>query len=131
MITGIGVDVVHAQRMERWRITPGILKRYFHPLELSEALSRGSGANLSLAARFAAKEAFGKALGTGLAGIVLKDIMVKNRHNGKPDIEIFGSALAAFEKSGANRIHISLTHEKENATAFVILEFVEETGDVK
>ena len=131
MIKGIGVDVVHAGRMERWRNNPGILERFFHPEELSQALSRGSGVNLSLAARFAAKEAFGKALGTGLAGIVLKEIMVKNRHNGKPEIEIFGSALSAFQKSGANRIHISLTHENENATAMVLLEFVDEAGACK
>ena len=122
MISGIGIDVVHASRMERWRNIPRILDRYFHPIELNDALSKGSGINLSLAARFAVKEAFGKALGTGLAGIVLKDIMVKNRHNGKPEIEVFGTALAAFEKSGAKKIHVSLTHEKENAVAVVILE---------
>ena len=122
MIVGIGVDVVHSVRMERWQNTPGILSRFFHPHELSDALSRGSGVNLSLAARFAAKEAFGKALGTGLTGIVLKDIMVKNRHNGKPEIEVFGSALSALESSGANKIHLSLTHEKDNAIAMVVLE---------
>ena len=122
MITGIGIDVVHSVRMDRWMNTPGILDRFFHPQELADALSRGSGISLSLAARFAAKEAFGKALGTGLAGIVLKDIMVKNRHNGKPEIEVSGSAMAALKKSGANRIHVSLTHENENAMAMVVLE---------
>jgi len=122
MISGIGIDVVHVQRMSRWRRTPGLLKRFFHPDELSQALSRGSGAELSLAARFAAKEAFGKALGTGLAGIVLKDIMVANHHNGRPEIRVAGTALAALERSGANRMHLSLTHEKENAVAMVVLE---------
>jgi holo-[acyl-carrier protein] synthase len=122
MIVGIGVDVVHVHRMERWRKTPGLLERFFHPEELSESLSKGSGADLSLAARFAAKEAFGKALGTGLTGIVLKDIMVKNRHNGQPEIKVFGSAMAALGKSGADRVHISLTHERDNAIAMVVLE---------
>ena len=122
MISGIGIDVVHASRMERWRNIPHILERYFHPQELSEALTKGNGINLSLAARFAAKEAFGKALGTGLAGIVLKDIMVKNRHNGKPEIEVFGTALSALKKNGAGKIHVSLTHERDNAVAMVILE---------
>jgi holo-[acyl-carrier protein] synthase len=98
------------------------LERFFHPHELQEALSRGAGAELSLAARFAAKEAYGKALGKGLAGIVLKDIMVRNRHNGQPEIEVFGTALAAFKRSGADRIHISLTHENDNAVAMVVLE---------
>jgi len=122
VITGIGVDVVHVNRMVRWRKIPGLLERYFHPDELSAALAKGSGAELSLAARFAAKEAFGKALGTGLAGITLKDIMVKNRHNGQPEILVWGTARAALENSGATRIHLSLTHERDNAVAMVVLE---------
>jgi holo-[acyl-carrier protein] synthase len=123
MITGIGVDIVNGQRMKRWRQIPGLLDRYFHPLELSAALSRGEGsAELSLAARFAAKEAFGKALGTGLEGIVLKDIMVINSHNGQPEIRVFGTALSAYEKSGANRVHLSLTHDHDSAVAMVVME---------
>ena len=122
MITGIGIDVVHVDRMEHWIKTPRLLERYFHPEELSAAMTRKNGATLSLAARFAAKEAFGKALGSGLAGIVLKDIMVINRHNGQPEIQVYGTALAAAKKRGADRIHLSLTHEKENAVAMVVLE---------
>jgi holo-[acyl-carrier protein] synthase len=122
MIIGIGVDVIHVNRMERWRLIPGLLDRYFHPRELSAALKKGAGANLSLAARFAAKEAFGKALGTGLSGIVLKDIMVENHFNGQPVIKVFNTACRALEKSGALRIHVSLTHERDNAIAMVVLE---------
>jgi holo-[acyl-carrier protein] synthase len=122
MIIGIGVDIVHAGRLERWRGTPGLLERYFHPRELSAALSRGSGAGRSLAARFAAKEAFGKALGTGLSGIVLKDIMVLNNRQGRPEMEFAGTAGAALRKSGAAKVHLSLTHERDNAVAVVILE---------
>ena len=124
MITGIGVDIVKVQRMNRWRRTPGLLERYFHPHELTTALSRGNSADLALAARFAAKEAYGKALGTGFEGIVLSDIMVNNHHNGRPEIHLFGSALAAFKKSGATRIHLSLTHERDYAVAMVVLEEV-------
>jgi holo-[acyl-carrier protein] synthase len=122
MIVGIGVDIVHVRRMERWHTVPGLLERYFHPQELAASLSRGGGADLALAARFAAKEAFGKALGTGLTGIVLKDIMVINRHNGQPEIQALGTARAALEKTGANRVHLSLTHERDNAVAMVVLE---------
>ena len=122
MIVGIGIDVVHAHRMMRWRKIPGILERYFHPDELLAVEEKGSGIELSLAARFAAKEALGKALGTGLAGITLKDIMVKNRHNGQPEIVVAGTALEAFRHSGAARIHVSLTHERDNAIAMVVLE---------
>ncbi|HOT58887.1 MAG TPA: holo-ACP synthase, partial [Spirochaetales bacterium] len=85
-------------------------------------LSRGKSAALSLAARFAAKEAFGKALGTGLKGIALKDILVRNNSVGKPELLVVNSALMAFEKSGAKRIHLSMTHESDNAIAIVILE---------
>ena len=117
--------MVHVRRMQRWRNIPGLLERYFHPDELAAALSRGSGAELSLAARFAAKEAFGKALGTGLTGIVLKDIMVINQHNGQPGIRVFGTAGSALKKNGANRVHLSLTHERDNAIAMVVLESLE------
>jgi holo-[acyl-carrier protein] synthase len=110
--------------MERWHTIPGLFERYFHPEELAAARSRGSSADFSLAARFAAKEAFGKALGTGLAGIVLKDIMVINRHNGQPEIHVMGTARSALEKSGANRLHLSLTHDRNNAVAMVVLETV-------
>ena len=116
--------MVYGPRMKRWRTTPGLPERYFHPEELAAAVSRGGGADLSLAARFAAKEAFGKALGTGLAGIVLKDIMVLNQRNGRPELRLRGTALAALEKSGANRAHISLTHPGDNAVALVVLEAV-------
>ena len=122
MIKGIGVDVVHVHRMKKWRKTPGLLARYFHNEELSAALKKGNSADLSLAARFAAKEAFGKALGTGLMGIVLKDIMVKNKYNGQPEILVYGTALSALENSGVKKIHVSLTHEKDNAIAMVVLE---------
>ena len=124
MITGIGVDMVTVRRMERWSRQPGLLERYFHPEELAAAFSRGGTAALSLAARFAAKEAFGKALGRGLTGIVLKDIMVINHHNGRPGMQVFGTALSALRQSGANRIHLSLTHERDNAAAMVVLESV-------
>ncbi|MDR3343205.1 MAG: holo-ACP synthase [Treponema sp.] len=122
MIIGIGVDMVRVHRMERWRTNPRLLERFFHPDELAVALSKGSSVNQSLAVRFAAKEAFGKALGIGLAGLALKDIMVANRENGRPELEVFGTALRAFKESGGHRIHLSLTHEQDNAIAMVVLE---------
>jgi len=124
MITGIGIDIVQINRMERWLVNSRLLERYFHQEEIDLAQTRNSSAALTLAARFAAKEAFGKALGTGLAEISLKDIKVSNRENGKPDIILFETAQKAFEKSGANKVHISLSHERENAIAMIVLERV-------
>ena len=122
MILGVGIDVVHVSRLRRWSQIDGILERYFHENELEEATRRGHAKVLSLAARFAAKEAFGKALGTGLRGIELREIMVENNHNGKPDIRLFGKAKRAFQKFGGEFLHISMTHEKDNAIAVVIIE---------
>ncbi len=122
MIVGIGLDVVHVDRLERWRRTPGLIDRFFNPREIEDALSRGSGATLSLAARFAAKEAFGKALGTGLSGITLKNVVVYNNHNGKPCMRLFGNALEALARIGGESVHVSLTHERDNALAMVVIE---------
>jgi len=122
VIAGIGVDMVDARRMKGWLESPGLLERYFHGDEIAYALAKGAGAGLSLAARFAAKEAFAKALGTGLAGIALRDIVVLNNERGKPDIKVCGTALAALEGSGANRAHLSITHERDSAVAVVVLE---------
>jgi len=124
MITGVGIDIVQINRMERWLEDSKLLERYFHSEELALAQSRKNSAALALAARFAAKEAFGKALGTGLAEISLKDIKVSNSENGKPDILFYKTAQKAFEKSGANKVHISLSHERENAIAMIVLEKV-------
>ncbi len=122
MILGIGVDVVHVRRIAHWLSVAGLPERFFHPDELSSALSRGQGAALSLAARFAAKEAFGKAIGTGLRGIRLADIRILNNHNGKPDMHLYGTALEKFRALGCTTIHLSLTHESDNAIAMVVLE---------
>ncbi|MDR0785791.1 MAG: holo-ACP synthase [Treponema sp.] len=119
---GIGVDVVRVERFKRWLEKPLLLERFFHAEELAVVLSRGAGKTQSLAARFAAKEAFGKALGTGLAGLSLKDVYVKNNENGKPELILRGAAKAALETSGAKQAHLSLSHEKDYAVAVVAIE---------
>ncbi|MCL2214465.1 MAG: holo-ACP synthase [Treponema sp.] len=122
MITGIGVDIVQVKRMESWLENTKLLERYFSREELSLVRSKGKGASSSLAARFAAKEAFGKALGTGFLNISLKDITISALQNGKPDVRLSATAQKAFEESGAQKIHISLSHERENAIAMIVLE---------
>jgi len=124
MIFGIGVDIVQINRMDKWLNNRSLLERYFHPDELvySSLKNAKTAVAQTLAARFAAKEAFGKALGTGLARIALKDIIIYNNDNGKPEIKLENTALKAFEKSGAARTFLSLSHEKENAIAMVVIE---------
>jgi len=122
MILGIGIDIVHVGRIRHWESVPGLVERYFHPDEAAAARSRGASESLSLAARFAAKEAFGKALGTGLAGIKLGDIQVVNDRNGRPEIVLHGTALARLRAVGGSRVHVSLTHESDNAVAVAVIE---------
>lgn len=122
MIHGIGIDIVRVDRIQRWTAVPGLVERFFHPAEIKAAESRGAGRALSLAARFAAKEAFGKALGTGLSHMKLKDIHVRNNHNGAPFIILEGTALNHFRELGGGTIHCSLTHEGQNAVALVLIE---------
>jgi len=122
MIFGLGIDFVNVNRMRHWTKTDGIIQRFFHPSEVEAAFSRGSSSILSFAARFAAKEAFGKALGTGLKGLKLTDIEVKNNHNGKPEIILHKTALEAFMDLGGSTMHLSLSHENDAAVAVVIIE---------
>ncbi|MCL2294336.1 MAG: holo-ACP synthase [Spirochaetes bacterium] len=122
MIIGTGIDIVRIDRMKKWIIRPLLLERYFHQKEIENEKSKEPGAAMFFAARFAAKEAFGKALGTGLMGISLKEILVENNVHGKPVIILCGKAKEAFEKTGATNIHVSLTHETDNALAMVIIE---------
>ena len=122
MIVGLGIDIVHVNRMRHWLDNPSLMERFFHPAEIEAVRQRGDTAALTLAARFAAKEAFGKALGTGLAGMRLRDIQVVNNHNGKPDMLLFGDALASLHRVGGRHVHLSLTHERENAVAVVVIE---------
>lgn len=122
MIVGLGIDIVHVDRMRHWWSNTKLLRRFFHEDEIASVKQRKSSATLSLAARFAAKEAFGKALGTGMRGLVLRDIQVVNSHNGKPSIKLFGSALKALEAHRGSTVHLSLTHEQNSAVAVVIIE---------
>ncbi len=122
MIMGIGIDIAEVSRFKKWTCNQGLLEKYFNKNELEQINNKGNFTCFSLAARFAGKEAFGKALGLGLKGIRLKDIAILNDFNGKPEIKLTGSALNAFNKIGADKLHISLTHEKEFAAALVIIE---------
>jgi holo-[acyl-carrier protein] synthase len=122
MILGIGIDAVNIDRMKRWKRNPDMIRRFFHPEEITTAKRRGSMEMHSLAARFAAKEAFGKALGTGLTGFSLRECAVLNDKLGKPDLCLFGRAKEALEDFGGTRAFLALTHEHDYAIAVVVIE---------
>ena len=122
MIKGLGIDAVSIERFHDWRSRPGILERFFHPQELEDARRRGPMQMATLAARFAAKEAFGKALGTGLAGFSAREVSVVNDEHGQPHLRLAGRALEALVASGGTRAMVTLTHEHDYAIAVVVIE---------
>lgn len=124
MILGVGLDLVPVHRMERTLHRHGsrALSKLFTPLEVRSARERGSFAR-PLAARFAAKEAFFKALGTGWGrGGRWTEVEVVSAPSGSPSLRLHGAARAAAERAGVGRMHLSLSHTEELAAAFLLLQ---------
>jgi holo-[acyl-carrier protein] synthase len=127
-ITGIGSDIVKVSRIERLIEKSGdrFLARIYTPAEIEYARSLARPA-LHFAARFAAKEAFVKALGSGFRdGIEWHDIEVINNQLGRPGLNLQGRARKLCHRLGAEA-WLSLAHEQEFALAFVVLEKKEDT----
>lgn len=122
MIIGTGIDIVNVKRFSTWKDNIKLLERFFHPYEVEYILGIEKNREETIATRFAAKEALGKALGTGLRGISLKDICVKKDSMGKPYIEPFPEFLKITKSENHVKIHLSISHEKDYAIAMVILE---------
>ena len=124
MIVSTGIDIVEVYRIEETMArTPRFAERVFTPAEREYCDTKGVAAAQSYAGRFAAKEAFLKALKTGWRGkITWQDIEILNDAEGVPSLNISGEASRLLKKSGAERIHLSISHTSEHATAHVILE---------
>lgn len=127
-IIGIGSDLCNIERIERslGRWGDKFLNRVFTQVEQAKAASRPHTRAGTLAKRFAAKEAFSKAVGTGFKrGVFMKDIGVVNAPSGAPTLELTGGArerLDALAPAGhAVDIHLTLTDDHPWAQAFVIL----------
>lgn len=128
MIVGLGSDLCNIERiqksLDRWG--DKFLDRVFTDLEKAKAARRPFTAAGTLAKRFAAKEAYSKAVGTGFKrGVFMKDIGVVNLPSGQPTLRVTGGALAALDvlaPSGhAVDIHLTMTDDHPWAQAFVIL----------
>ena len=124
MIVSIGVDIAEVYRIrETIARTPRFAERVFTTREREYCESRGAAAAQSYAGRFAAKEAFLKALKTGWRGkIAWTDIEVVNDADGVPVFEINGEAKRLMEDTGATVVHLSISHTAEHAVAQVIFE---------
>ncbi len=131
MIYGIGCDIAKVSRFEKWVKNPELINRFFNGCEIIKSEGEGEKKMQFLcehyASRFAAKEAFSKALGTGFTNLELSDFGLKKNENGKPEF-FFGSKTADIieRRCGKNaKVQISISHEKEFAVSFVVIEIGE------
>ena len=124
MIFGIGTDIIEVERMRKHlEGNDALKKKLFTEAEQSYSESGKVTVWQRYAARFAAKEAFFKALGTGYRyGMAFHEIEVKNDELGKPFIEPHGKVKAYLEKQKVQMIHLTISHVKEMASAIVLLE---------
>ena len=129
MIIGLGSDLCNIERIQNSldRYGERFERRVFTEVERAKAARRPFTKAGTLAKRFAAKEAFSKAVGTGFnQGVFMKDIGVVNRSSGAPTLELTGGALArlrAMTPAGHDPlIHLSLTDDHPWAQAFIIIE---------
>jgi len=124
MIVGTGVDITEVPRIQRLVTIYGerFLKRVFTSEEIRYCTSKANKAE-RLAARFAAKEAALKALGTGLrGGITWRDVEVVRMPGQRPQLRFHGKAAQIAAVLGSTRAHLSLSHTVDMAIAHVILE---------
>ena len=124
MIVGSGIDLCEVPRIEQAIARHGqrFVERIFTPREIAYA-NRKANRSERYAARFAAKEAGMKALGTvWTGGIAWRDFEVANLPSGRPTLRFHGKAAEIAEKLGVRSIALSLTHTHEQAMAVVILE---------
>ncbi|PYP71946.1 MAG: holo-[acyl-carrier-protein] synthase [Gemmatimonadetes bacterium] len=123
MILGVGLDVVETERIAQALAAHGLRfeERVYTSTELAQCAQRADRAQ-ALAGRFAVKEAFFKALGTGLApGLSFRQVEVIER-DGRPALRLQGPAADQARKRGVGAIHFSLSHQPGVAAAVVILE---------
>lgn len=124
MLVGTGIDVVEVERIARSIERYGLrfLSRVFTAGEIAYSLRKKNSAE-SFAARFAAKEAGAKALGTGIQhGVTWTEMEVRRAPGQRPTLHFSGRALEVAERLGVKRVSLSLTHGKTVAIATVQLE---------
>ncbi|HEX8632918.1 MAG TPA: holo-ACP synthase [Pyrinomonadaceae bacterium] len=124
MIISIGIDIIEVARVRQvLRRTPRFAERVFTPGERDYCERRGVVAPQHYAARFAAKEAALKALGTGWSGgLAWQDIEVVSNAAGAPSVVFHHLARELLARSGATNAHLSISHTTEHAIAQVLLE---------
>lgn len=122
MIVGVGVDIIEVHRIEDALSRHGerFLQRMFTPGEIEYCVTSREQSARRLAARFAAKEAALKALGTGLREVRWTDCEVVKNPLGRPELQLHGRLAEVARDQGVTAFHLSLSHCKEYALAQVV-----------
>ena len=122
-VLGLGTDIVRVERIAELvdRYEGRFLDRVFRPDEQRVLERTGNAAAGALAARWAAKEAFVKALGSRASGVPYRDVEIVRGAAGEPSLRLHGAAQQAMRALGARQALVSMSHEHDHATATVIL----------
>jgi holo-[acyl-carrier protein] synthase len=123
MIAGLGIDMIEVERVANNIGKDAGFKELVFSTNEIEYCEKKANKFEHYAARFAAKEAFFKAMGTGwMSGTAFNEIEIANDESGKPEIILLGETAVAVNKKGTIKISVSLSHLKTFATAIVIIE---------
>lgn len=117
MKRGVGIDLIEIDRIKKSVLNPNFLTRWFGGDEILEYNARGGKINY-IAANFCAKEAFSKAIGTGIRGFGLKEVQLLRDGLGKPYLKLSGDAEKIAERLGLE-FEASISHTKHYAVAIV------------
>lgn len=122
MILGVGTDLIEIARIQRAiEKNPRFEQRVYTEQEVVYC-RRKANPWQSFAARFAAKEAVSKALGTGVGAVGLQEIEIANTAKGQPQVVLYGGALLLAQNRNIQRVHVSLSHSEAFAIATAVLE---------
>ncbi len=124
MILGTGIDIVEVPRIAQSieRFGERFINRIFTPAEIRYCQSKANAVE-RFAARFAAKEAAMKAIGTGMrGGVTWHDFEVGREPGGRPTMLFHGKAAQVAQALGGRRAHLSVSHTEQHAIAYVVLE---------
>lgn len=119
MVLGLGCDIIQVARFQKWLIKDKLLRRYFTNQELQYVSNVPKDlATQRLAGMFAAKEAFIKSV---MHAVKLTDIVIERNVQGAPRLRLERSALKALQQKGAVYSLVSISHERDYATATVVI----------
>lgn len=122
MILGIGTDIIEIKRIQKaLERTESFREKLLSTAEKEYFFKKGDKAE-SIAGNFAAKEAISKALGTGFREFTMNEIEVLRDELGKPYVRLLGKAKDIGKRKGVTHIHISISHCKEYAVAYAMIE---------